>query len=416
MILTQPYSATSLYNNKFPANSIDQDDTKFFYDLKNCAVRDWRNFENFTETLTADFQQFVKSNPSKVNDICVTFEYVSEGTFWLIDNVIWFETIHSFAHKYGVKLENILFICSNSVIFDCYDKWHSQYSITKEKFNLAYTVFGTRLYSNKNYKNLVVTTEPNKHLRQKRYNCFNGNMLTHRLKFMLEMHKRNLIDFDQHKSFTSFHQYKELLNDDIPIFRDPYWKNLCADSLLDRIPVQSDITGNWEQIYSKFFGNLENFDDSNGVFHYNKYGDYSNIYDNCYYTITTESCECPQLADRCETQELDNYLKSFHTEVFITEKTTRPMLYLHPQIIYSATGTLQALQDMGFKTFGDYWSEDYDTELDGNKKLFMIMDIIEQLEQMSIQELHNMYWDMMPILVHNQQHLLSLTDTLYMRV
>ena len=35
--------------------------------------------------------------------------------------------------------------------------------------------------------------------------------------------------------------------------------------------------------------------------------------------------------------------------MFITEKTTRPMLNLHPQLIYCCTGTLDHLKSMGYK-------------------------------------------------------------------
>ena len=83
------------------------------------------------------------------------------------------------------------------------------------------------------------------------------------------------------------------------------------------------------------------------------------------------------------------------------------MLYLHPQILYSSSGTLEYLKSWGFKTFSNYWNEDYDNETNGNKKLQMIMDVVRELNNKPLVELHEMYWDMMPILKHNQKILIN---------
>jgi len=84
------------------------------------------------------------------------------------------------------------------------------------------------------------------------------------------------------------------------------------------------------------------------------------------------------------------------------------MLNLHPQIIYSGAGTLEYYKEKGFKTFSNYWNEDYDNEENGERKLQMIIDLINELNNKHIDEIHEMYWDMMPILKHNQQHLINM--------
>jgi hypothetical protein len=62
---------------------------------------------------------------------------------------------------------------------------------------------------------------------------------------------------------------------------------------------------------------------------------------------------------------------------------------------------------MGYKTFSNYWNEDYDNETDPLKKVDMLTDVIKQLNDKPIEELHEMYWDMMPILKHNQSLLIN---------
>ena len=57
--------------------------------------------------------------------------------------------------------------------------------------------------------------------------------------------------------------------------------------------------------------------------------------------------------------------------------------------------------------FNNYWNEDYDNETDPIKKVNMLTDVIKQLNNKPIEELHEMYWDMMPILKHNQSLLIN---------
>ena len=166
--------------------------------------------------------------------------------------------------------------------------------------------------------------------------------------------------------------------------------------------VQFDISGDWESIYGKIF---EHYPEVNGL-DWNKVGDYRYIYEDCYFTVTTESSESHTLCDYHWDKKVNDYFRSFHNEMFITEKITRPILNLHPQIIYGASGTLEHLKSLGYKTFSDYWDEDYD-HLNGEQKLFAIMDLITDLGSRPLHELHDMYWDMMPILKHNQAVLLD---------
>jgi len=47
-------------------------------------------------------------------------------------------------------------------------------------------------------------------------------------------------------------------------------------------------------------------------------------------------------------------------EVTLTEKSFKPIKEKHPFITVGAPGTLKALQRLGFKTFSEFWSEEYD--------------------------------------------------------
>ena len=46
--------------------------------------------------------------------------------------------------------------------------------------------------------------------------------------------------------------------------------------------------------------------------------------------------------------------------VNFSEKTFKAMLGMHPFFVLSQPKALWSLQQLGFKTFSDYWNEDYD--------------------------------------------------------
>lgn len=91
---------------------------------------------------------------------------------------------------------------------------------------------------------------------------------------------------------------------------------------------------------------------------------------------------------------------------FPTEKTIRPMWLKKPFIIFGSRNYLDYLTQMGFRTFNDFWSEDYDG-YDGRDRFIMILNLIDDLAKKSKLELQQMYWDMQYTLDHNYNLLLT---------
>jgi hypothetical protein len=91
---------------------------------------------------------------------------------------------------------------------------------------------------------------------------------------------------------------------------------------------------------------------------------------------------------------------------FPTEKTTRPMLLKKPFITMGPKCHLIHLHQMGFKTFGNFWNEDYDGY--GIKhKYTKIINLIDYLSNKPVDQLAQMYADMQPILDHNYNLLIE---------
>jgi len=85
---------------------------------------------------------------------------------------------------------------------------------------------------------------------------------------------------------------------------------------------------------------------------------------------------------------------------FPTEKTIRPMLLKKPFIIFGSRDYLDYLHQMGFKTFCNFWSEDYDG-YEGRERYIRILALIDELAKKSKKDLQELYQTMQPILDHN---------------
>ena len=93
---------------------------------------------------------------------------------------------------------------------------------------------------------------------------------------------------------------------------------------------------------------------------------------------------------------------------FVTEKTVRPMLLKKPMIIMGSKNYLDYLHQMGFRTFADFWSEEYDG-YEGGERYVKILQLIDNIAKKSIDELQRMYWDMQYTLDHNYNLLMTQT-------
>jgi hypothetical protein len=87
---------------------------------------------------------------------------------------------------------------------------------------------------------------------------------------------------------------------------------------------------------------------------------------------------------------------------FITEKTFKPIANLQPFIIVSTPFVLRALRYSGYKTFGDYIDESYDTIQDPDDRLRAVAQVAIKLANMSHEQHVVLMYQIKPILIHNQ--------------
>lgn len=94
---------------------------------------------------------------------------------------------------------------------------------------------------------------------------------------------------------------------------------------------------------------------------------------------------------------------------FVTEKTWRPMMLKTPFILQGPQYFLHNLKKLGFQTFDQWWDEGY-AEDPSTHQLHEIIKIIDNLAKKTQDELLDMYNNMLPVLEHNYNRVMSLTS------
>jgi hypothetical protein len=87
--------------------------------------------------------------------------------------------------------------------------------------------------------------------------------------------------------------------------------------------------------------------------------------------------------------------------MFISEKTWKPILGLRPFVINGQQKIYQYLRDEGFKTFNDYWSW---IDIENGDVHDTIIELIKYLQSLPKSQLVSMYTSMLPDLLHNREH------------
>lgn len=88
-------------------------------------------------------------------------------------------------------------------------------------------------------------------------------------------------------------------------------------------------------------------------------------------------------------------------KIHFTEKVFKPVVLHQPFVVLQAPGSLAYLHSYGFKTFGDWWDESYDTIEDPTERMQAIADIVNWIPT---QNLDRMRTEMSGVLEHNFRH------------
>ena len=90
---------------------------------------------------------------------------------------------------------------------------------------------------------------------------------------------------------------------------------------------------------------------------------------------------------------------------YLSEKTWKAMISKVPFMIIGAVGSLSKLQELGFKTFNNWWSEDYDQLPTVSQRIEAVVKELKILSILSTNELIEMRKDMVSNINFNFNHL-----------
>jgi hypothetical protein len=92
------------------------------------------------------------------------------------------------------------------------------------------------------------------------------------------------------------------------------------------------------------------------------------------------------------------------SRLHLTEKVFKPICQQLPFVLVSTANSLAYLREYGFKTFGDFWDESYDSITDDDQRLEKIAQLLLSFDQMSVPQLQELYQATRPVIEHNYNH------------
>jgi hypothetical protein len=98
----------------------------------------------------------------------------------------------------------------------------------------------------------------------------------------------------------------------------------------------------------------------------------------------------------------------FGRRLHITEKTFKAIALEMPFVLMAPAGSLEYMRSYGFKTFGDVFDESYDEETDGLLRVEKVVQLLKDLDNMSVQERQEIHRKCLPIVEHNFNHFYGL--------
>lgn len=229
---------------------------------------------------------------------------------------------------------------------------------------------------------IVRETELTGTLRNKRFLCFNRHFgRSHRI-YLAYLYLKHKLYENSYFSFlfiddinhidNNFHNIKNILDGFDKLNLQKYINDLKA-----MVPIQLDTQHLSYQELSGF-GTVDN---------YNK-----DFYNNTYVHIVSETC-----------------MNNENFTPFFSEKTVRPLMNLQPFVYFGDYQALKKLKELGFKTFHPFIDESYDEEPDPLQRMKLAGKQVVKLNNMPVSQLHDWYYSIKDILVHNQKHLQMFT-------
>ena len=339
---------------------------------------DYIDFENYFTPKTLDY---IVNN----ENFGLLFMDNREGAY--NHETLMIENIKRFLDKFNITTQNkVIVSTNNNKILDLRDyDGRINYYNNKYYIYLSGQFISELLQQNKQQGNdgyihsLNIDFDYSK--KEKLFLMYNRNTSRmHRPLFVNELYKNNLLDSGLVSLFDNF-EFENMISN----------SNQIDELDIDETKFK-ELSENYKNFYPRYIDNS----DAELVANLHNYLSRKDEYEQTYFTIVGET----------------NAQKDY---CFITEKTMKPIMNLHPFFIVGNPFSLKFLKEVGFRTFEDWWDESYDTEINFVKRVDMIIDEIKKLSNLSKDELNNMFQSMEEVLIYNKKLLHSFSRKNYLQ-
>jgi hypothetical protein len=279
--------------------------------------------------------------------------------------------LHSyFSNTHGIPLHKIIYVtgCINSD--EMYEKYCNDNNIPQGKANrltiISYPSSQTIFKPNIEESEAEYDTET---IPEKLFLSWNRRYRNHRLILALSMESLNLID----RAYISFsdvniERQTSTFEQSISYHVLENWHTQISQETINNFAARLPL-------------NIDNETDINQMCE-----DRGNVsrpyYQNSLVSLITET-------------NFDN------PEVTLTEKSYKPIKEKHPFIIVGVNGALKGLHRAGFKTFSEFWDENYDNIEHPGQRMQAIKNIIEYISTWDQDKILDFKRRVKPILEHN---------------
>ncbi len=387
--------------------------------------------------LEADIIHFITREKEVPKDnLRIIISHPYEGNVIIVENMYLFHYLHEICVQLRINPEHIKLITSNWQIFKQYIEWKKTHFSDMPNLDLQVDfllakIYAPKLFDIRNKNNIVpelnYETIPDEPVYDKPfvYNSLNKQPNRHRMHLYQLLMEKQLI----HKGIVTFNKAgNTTLTGKLP------------EHLINQLPITYDVN---EQTDEKImsYGDIEFTEaiESSSLAKVNNpfaqfyrqtnvtlvtetlLGNMNNEYNDCSsriphhngcvalmdYNVTANRMICPV----CQSQKVNvpEWVKYYYCG-FITEKTFRQFLNGHPMLWVAPKHTIKMLKHLGFKTFDVAWKEDYDDIIDPVERINRVITILTDLCNKTPNEWHVLNRKLTPILKHNQEIMLNLSE------
>jgi hypothetical protein len=334
------------------------------------------------DMISPDLLNLIKNN----TNFKIVFVDSGEGAY--THNISFLEKIHEFLKRNDINHTDKVYISTNnnniiklknSKKFPTFKNqisvFPNNYLITSAgRFMSILRSGSTHLIQQDGY-DYSFQTELKFNKKQKKFLMYNRNSeRMHRAYFLNLLYKNHLLD----KGFISFLENLHFV------------KFLNEEKEYPPLGLTQEDTLDIKRNYKNYYPLVIDDDNPDRVAEYHNFLSRKDEYENSYFTIISETnAESPYS--------------------FLTEKTIKPIMNLHPFVVLGNPNTLDVLKSHGFKTFDKWWDESYDNIKDFKTRADLLLNLVISLCNKTDDEWIEMLKEMEETLIYNQKLLHKLS-------